>query len=116
MGELSTMPRIFALADLHLSLDGEKPMDIFGEEWRDHASRMAEAWDDCVEDEDTVLLPGDISWARNLEEAEPDLRWIGSRPGRKHGSPIWSRSSVACGGRTIAGMRRATFRTRCTGR
>ena len=58
-------------------------MEIFGELWRDHAARMAEAWDERVGEEDTVLLPGDISWARNDEEAAPDLAWIGRRPGRK---------------------------------
>jgi predicted phosphohydrolase len=77
------MPRVFALADLHLSLNGDKPMDVFGELWLDHARRMAEAWDRTVADEDTVLLPGDLSWGRTLAEAEPDLGWIGARPGRK---------------------------------
>ncbi|HKQ60177.1 MAG TPA: metallophosphoesterase [Candidatus Polarisedimenticolaceae bacterium] len=77
------MPRLFALADLHLSLSGDKPMDRFGELWRDHATRMAEAWDADVAAADTVLLPGDLSWGRNLEEARPDLDWIGARPGRK---------------------------------
>lgn len=77
------MARLFALADLHLSLAGHKPMDVFGEAWRDHHRRMATAWDRVVSPEDTVLLPGDLSWGRNLAEAEPDLEWIGSRPGRK---------------------------------
>ncbi len=77
------MSRIFAIADLHLSLAGYKPMDIFGEQWSDHAGRIAEAWDATVSEEDTVLLPGDLSWARNAEEAAPDLEWIGRRPGRK---------------------------------
>jgi predicted phosphohydrolase len=77
------MSRIFAIADLHLSLAGHKPMDIFGEQWSGHAGRMAEAWDGTVTDEDTVLLPGDLSWARDAEEAAPDLEWIGLRPGRK---------------------------------
>jgi predicted phosphohydrolase len=77
------MPKLFALADLHLSLSGEKPMDIFGELWRDHAGRMARQWDRTVEPEDTVLLPGDLSWARKLAEAAIDLEWIGARPGRK---------------------------------
>lgn len=76
-------PRIFALADLHLSLSGEKPMDVFGEAWRDHPRRMAEAWDGLVGDEDLVLLPGDLSWAKTLPEAAADLRWIAERPGRK---------------------------------
>ncbi len=77
------MPKLFALADLHLSLSGAKPMDIFGEAWIDHAARMAAAWDRAVQPEDTVLVPGDISWARDLAEAAPDLAWIGDRPGRK---------------------------------
>ncbi len=77
------MPRLFALADLHLSLTGAKPMDVFGEAWRDHAARMAAAWDGLVEVGDTVLLAGDLSWAEHLGEAAPDLAWIGARPGRK---------------------------------
>lgn len=77
------MARLFALADLHLSLAGHKPMDIFGERWIDHPARMARSWDATVGDEDTVLLPGDLSWARDAAEAEPDLAWIGERPGRK---------------------------------
>ena len=75
--------RWFALADLHLSLSGDKPMDVFGPLWHDHATRMAEAWDGRVGDEDLVLLPGDLSWARTLAEAASDLAWIEARPGRK---------------------------------
>lgn len=77
------MGRLFALADLHLSLTGAKPMDVFSEAWRDHARRIAAAWDRVVEAGDTMLLPGDISWAEDLVEAAPDLEWIGARPGRK---------------------------------
>ena len=77
------MARLLALADLHLSLTGDKPMDVFGELWRDHPVRMADAWDRIVRPEDTVLLPGDLSWARKLDEAAEDLGWIGARPGRK---------------------------------
>ncbi|MCP3918559.1 MAG: hypothetical protein GY711_23680 [bacterium] len=77
------MSRVFALADLHLSLNGDKPMDVFGDLWIDHPRRMAAAWDATVASADTVLLPGDLSWGRNLEEAGPDLEWIGARPGRK---------------------------------
>ena len=58
-------------------------MDVFGAAWKDHAQRMAFAWDAAVGAEDSVLLPGDLSWARDLEEARPDLAWIGARPGRK---------------------------------
>ena len=77
------MGRLFALADLHLSLSGAKPMDIFGEVWRDHPTTMAHGWDQSVRPEDTVLLPGDLSWARDLDEARVDLAWIAARPGTK---------------------------------
>jgi len=75
--------RLFALADLHLSTTGEKPMDVFSPLWKHHARRMAEAWDDRVGDEDTVLLPGDLSWAKTLPEAALDLAWIEARRGFK---------------------------------
>ena len=83
MGGAERWMRWFALADLHLSLSGEKPMDVFGELWRDHATRMAKAWDAAVSAEDVVLLPGDLSWGRTLAEAAADLAWIHARPGRK---------------------------------
>jgi predicted phosphohydrolase len=77
------MARVFALADLHLSQAGTKPMDLFGELWRGHPAKMAACWDRLVASEDTVLLPGDISWARTADEAKLDMQWIASRPGRK---------------------------------
>jgi uncharacterized protein len=77
------MARLFAIADLHLSASGAKPMDIFGAQWKDHSSRIAAAWDAAVAPDDAVLLPGDLSWARDLDEARNDLAWIGERPGVK---------------------------------
>lgn len=74
--------QIFGLSDLHLSFASDKPMDVFGEHWRDHAVRMAAAWDEQVGADDVVLVPGDISWALRLEQAAADLAWIGARPGR----------------------------------
>ena len=74
---------IYAISDLHLSLSGRKPMDIFGDAWRDHAQRIAENWDSIVGPDDTVLLAGDHSWALRFEEAKPDLDYIAARPGRK---------------------------------
>lgn len=77
------MTRLYAIADLHLSGSGAKPMDVFGETWKGHAARMAAAWDATVGPDDAVLLPGDLSWARSLDEARVDLDWIGARPGIK---------------------------------
>lgn len=74
---------LFAIADLHLGQALGKPMDIFGEVWRNHTEKLRENWKKCVGPEDTVLIPGDISWAMNIEEARPDLEFIISLPGRK---------------------------------
>ncbi len=75
--------KVFAIADLHLSGSADKPMDLFGPEWTDHAERIQQNWRRRVSDDGLVLLPGDLSWAMRLEEALPDLRAIESLPGTK---------------------------------
>ena len=59
---------VYAIADLHLPAK-QKPMDIFGEHWKDHCQRISRDWLERVAPDDLVLLPGDISWAMRLEEA-----------------------------------------------
>jgi len=73
---------LFALGDPHLSFGCQKPMDIF-QGWQDHALRMEENWRKTVSDSDTVVLPGDISWAMNFTEALPDFQFLQSLPGKK---------------------------------
>jgi len=75
--------QIYAIADLHLSLTSEKPMDVFGEAWRDHAEKLERNWRERVQADDLVLIPGDISWAMQLEAALPDLSFISNLPGKK---------------------------------
>jgi predicted phosphohydrolase len=74
---------IFAIADLHLSQGTDKPMHIFGSQWLDHQNRLEQAWLASVGENDTVIIPGDISWGMTLEEALPDLQFIHQLPGRK---------------------------------
>lgn len=74
--------RLFALGDTHLSFGRPKPMDVFGEHWRDHPQRIAENWDAVVGPDDVVLVVGDVSWAHTLAEAKPDLEFIAALPGR----------------------------------
>ena len=75
--------RLFAIGDLHMDGGDNKPMDVFGPHWDRHFLRISQNWRRLVSDEDTVLIPGDISWAMQLENAVPDLQEIGKLPGRK---------------------------------
>lgn len=75
---------IWALADLHLSFGvPNKEMDIFGDQWKKHAEKIAENWAAKVDPDDLVLIAGDISWAMRLEDVVPDLAWIDQLPGTK---------------------------------
>lgn len=79
--------KIFAIGDTHLSFnnDGDeyKPMNIFGDGWEAHVSRLQKNWQEVVQAEDVVLMPGDISWAMDLAEVKPDLDFISALPGKK---------------------------------
>ncbi len=74
---------LYAISDLHLALSIDKPMDIFGEKWANYMQRLEDNWKDVVRPEDYVIIPGDISWATYLEQAEEDFKFIDSLPGRK---------------------------------
>ncbi len=74
---------VFAIADLHFDSIGDKPMDIFGENWEDHENKIISNWSGLVGENDLVLLPGDISWALRPEEAFEDLKKIENLPGKK---------------------------------
>jgi len=76
---------VFAISDLHLS-GGEsinKSMDMFGPRWLNHASKIIKTWRSLITDSDTVVIPGDISWAMTLDDAIADLSVIDSLPGLK---------------------------------
>lgn len=73
---------VFTIADLHLSLGGDKPMDVFPG-WEGYLPRLEKNWRAVVTPEDTVVLPGDLSWAMGLEEAVADFDFVESLPGRK---------------------------------
>lgn len=74
---------IYAIGDLHLDHSKEKPMDIFGAKWIDHEEKIFNNWIKLIDEEDLVLLPGDISWALKLDEAYKDLKKIDELPGQK---------------------------------
>ena len=74
---------IYAIADLHLSFSSPKPMDIFGDNWRNHEQKIKDDWIKKVTNKDLVLLPGDFSWAIDLEETYKDFEYLNSLSGKK---------------------------------
>lgn len=73
---------LFAIADPHLSLGTDKPMDVF-RGWDNYVDRLTENWKKLVTEDDTVVIGGDISWAMKLYETEEDFKYLNSLPGKK---------------------------------
>lgn len=74
---------VYAITDLHLSINNPKPMDIFGGAWVNYVEIIQDNLAKIVKQDDIVLLGGDISWAMTLNAAIPDLNFIGTLPGKK---------------------------------
>ena len=75
--------KIFAISDLHLSVNNEKPMDIFGPVWEGYLDKIFAQWQELVSEDDLVLMAGDLSWAMKLEEVKPDLQMFDGLNGKK---------------------------------
>lgn len=75
--------KIFAISDLHISTNTNKPMDVFGGNWIGHIDKIRADWEKKVSDEDIVLIGGDISWAMNIEDAEKDVLLLSGLKGKK---------------------------------
>ena len=74
---------LFAIGDLHLGFGVNKTMDKFGEEWKNHIQKIEKNWRECIQQQDTVLLLGDISWGMTIEQTKPDFDFIETLPGKK---------------------------------
>lgn len=73
---------LFAIADTHLSLGTNKPMDSFPG-WNDYVARLSNNWNSIVKEEDTVVIAGDISWAMNFDELYEDFSFLNDLNGKK---------------------------------
>lgn len=74
---------IYAIGDLHLSFGVEKPMDIFGGNWINYEKKLENNWNLKINENDTVLLLGDFSWAMNFEEVKKDFDFLNKLNGKK---------------------------------
>ncbi|MBI5346946.1 MAG: metallophosphoesterase [Chlamydiae bacterium] len=74
--------KVWAISDLHLCFSvPDKTMEAFG--WNNYSQRIMDNWLKNIKNEDLVLIPGDLCWAKRLEEALIDLKWIDNLPGQK---------------------------------
>jgi len=74
---------LFVIGDTHLSLSCDKPMDIF-KGWADYVERIETNWNKIVGENDSVVIPGDISWAMSLQEAVKDFEFLNNLNGTKY--------------------------------
>ena len=76
---------LYAIGDLHLHYRSElkAPGQLHGRVWKNHEEKFRKYCGKMVQDEDTLVLVGDHSWGRNLNECEADLMYIRELPGRK---------------------------------
>jgi len=74
---------LFVIADPHLSLQGNKPMDIFGGSWDGYVDKLRTNWIKAVAPCDTVVVPGDLTWSMTMEGALADFVFLDALPGKK---------------------------------
>ena len=67
---------IYTIGDLHLSFHENKPMDIFGDNWKGHEEKIKQDWINKVKNQDLVILPGDFSWSMYLKDTDKDFEYL----------------------------------------
>ena len=73
---------LYAIGDLHLSFEADKPMDVFGRLWTGYVDKLREGLS-VIGPEDTTVLLGDLSWSMDLNRAREVFAFINAIPGRK---------------------------------
>jgi len=75
---------IYGLADLHLAISNpDKDMSVFGRGWDGYMEKIKKNCNEKVGPEDTILMPGDLSWVMYLDNGREDFGFIDSLPGTK---------------------------------
>ncbi len=74
---------VYVIGDLHLSFGTNKPMNIFGENWENHAEKIKNNWNKKVKETDTIILLGDFSWAMSIKDTIEDFKYLSKLKGKK---------------------------------
>ncbi|MCQ2447557.1 MAG: metallophosphoesterase [Oscillibacter sp.] len=74
---------LYAMGDLHLSLNSNKSMEVFGPAWDNYTERIRVSLSELTAD-DVLVLAGDTSWGMSLEESEADFRFLEQFPCKKY--------------------------------
>ncbi len=74
---------LWAMGDMHLNLAVNKDMTVFSSDWKHHVKRIEKNFSKKIKPDDTVVLTGDHSWGKSVEQCMPDFEFIENLPGRK---------------------------------
>ncbi len=76
---------LYAIGDLHLHFGSQlkAKMQLSDPAWVGHEERFMDNCRRLLEEDDVLVLVGDHSWGRDLEECEKDFDYIRSLPGKK---------------------------------
>ncbi|MBQ9593289.1 MAG: metallophosphoesterase [Lachnospiraceae bacterium] len=76
---------LYAIGDLHLHYATDRCPQSQRKDraWRNHEEKFRKNCQAMLSPEDVLVLAGDHSWGKNLEECEPDFQYIRELPGRK---------------------------------
>ena len=76
---------LYTIGDLHLHFLAplRAQNQLRDRVWKNHEEKFKKYALSLIREDDTLLLAGDHSWGRTLEEAMPDLEYIAALPGRK---------------------------------
>ena len=76
---------LYAIGDLHLHFQSplKARAQLRERVWKNHEEKLRANCARLLRREDTLVLVGDHSWGRSLEESREDLDFIAALPGRK---------------------------------
>ena len=76
---------LYAIGDLHLHFQSELKARAQQKDrvWKNHEEKFRKNCEKMIGEEDTLVLVGDHSWGKNLDQCEQDLAYIRDLPGRK---------------------------------